>query len=154
MMCPLQSRWTMVTSWSLDGSAQSEHEHRTVPGLRVLGLTLLTAGLHNTLRPVVFSRRVCQVWSSQVPVGWERGENKWSSSWGLVLLLLILVSALLVSTWIHIRRGHLSRSAAYFPSRGRACWVGGRRWRLSRRRQFPRKVSFYFFLGEKTLLFF
>ena len=34
------------------------------------------------------------------------GEHKWSSSWGLVLLLLILVSVLLVSTWIHIRRGH------------------------------------------------
>ena len=53
-----------------------------------------------------------------------------SSSWGLVLLLLILVSVLLVSTWIHIRRGHRhsgqrpSSSAVYFPSRGRARWVG------------------------------
>ena len=48
--------------------------------------------------------------------------------------LLILVTVLLVSAWIHIRRGHryscqrLSRSAAYFPSRGRARWVGRRRW--------------------------
>ena len=78
------------------------------------------------------------------------GENKWSSSWGLVLLLLILVSVLLVSTWIHIRRGHrhsgqrLSCSVAHFPSRGRARWVGGRRWRLSRRRQSSKGVSFLF----------
>ena len=82
----------------------------------------------------------------------------------MTLLLLILESALLVSTWIHIRRRHrhsgqrLSRSAAYFPSRGRARWVGGRRWALSRRRQSPRKVSFYvhfIFFWEKnfTLVF-
>ena len=46
----------------------------------------------------------------------SRGEwgwgNKWSSSWGLVLLLLILVSVLLVSTWIHIRRGASSQWSA------------------------------------------
>ena len=78
------------------------------------------------------------------------GENKWSSSWGLILLLLILVSVLLVSTWINIRRGHrhsgqrLSCSVVHFPSRGRARWVGGRRWRLSRRRQSSKGVSFYF----------
>ena len=83
----------------------------------------------------------------------------------LVLLLLILVTALLVSTWIHIERGHRnsgqrpSRSAAYFPSRGRARLVGGRRWRLSRRRQFSKGVSLYFpfisFGGkEKFSLFF
>ena len=45
----------------------------------------------------------------------------------------------------------------YFPSRGRARWVGGRRWRLSRRRQSPRSVSFYFpcfsFLGRKLYSF-
>ena len=45
------------------------------------------------------------------------------------------MSVLLVSTWIYIRRGRrhscqrLSCPAAYFPSRGRARWVGGRRWR-------------------------
>ena len=91
-------------------------------------------------------------------------ENKWSSFWGLVLLLLILVTALLVSTWIHVGRGHRhsgqrpSRSTVHLPSRGRTCWVGGRRWRLSRRRQFHPKVSFtsllYLFFLEKTLLFF
>ena len=77
------------------------------------------------------------------------GENKWSSSWGLVLLLLILVSVLLVNTWIHIRRGHRHSSqrpscVVHFSSRGRARWVGGRRWPLSRRRQISKSGSFYF----------
>ena len=54
---------------------QSINSSMVVPGLQ----TLLTAGLHNTLRPVhwqawwvVFSQRVCKVWSSQIPVGWGR----------------------------------------------------------------------------------
>ena len=73
------------------------------------------------------------------------------------------VSVLLVSTWIYIRRGHRhsgqrpSRSAAYFASRGRARWVGGRRWRLSRRRQFPRVrlfiSHFLSFLGDQLYSF-
>ena len=76
------------------------------------------------------------------------GENKWSSSSGLVLFLLILVTVLLVGTLINIRRGHRhsdqrpSQSAVHFPSRGRARWVGGQRWALSRRRQSSGKVSF------------
>ena len=45
-----------------------------------------------------------KVQSSQVPVGWETGKIN-SSSWGLVLLLLILVSVLLVSTWITLGGG-------------------------------------------------
>ena len=84
---------------------------------------------------------------------------------GMVLLLLIPVSLLLVSTLIHVRREHrhsgqrLSCSAVHFPSRGRARWVGGRRWRLSRRRQSPREKVFLFllcvlFFREKILLFF
>ena len=57
------------------------------------------------------------------------------------------MTALLVSTWVHIRRGHrhscqrLSRSAVHFPSRGRALWIGGRRWPLA---NLQREVSFYF----------
>ena len=35
-------------------------------------------------------------------------------------------------------------SAVHIPSRGRARWVRGRRWRLSRRRQSSKGVSFYF----------
>ena len=70
----------------MDGSAQSEYAHARCPGCRVLGLTLLIVGSHNTLRPVrlqawwvVFSQRVCKVEQSRVPKGWEKGENKWSS---------------------------------------------------------------------------
>ena len=84
--------------------------------------------------------------------GLGMGESKWSTSWGLVLLLLILVSVLLVSTWIFIGRVHrhsgqrLSCPAAYLPSRGRARWVGRRRCRLSRRSQSPKRASFLFHL--------
>ena len=81
---------------------------------------------------------------------------------GVGHLLLILVSVLLVSTWFHIRREHRhswqrpSRLAVYLTSQGRARWVGGRRWRLSRRRQSPKGASFYFprylFLGRTCLV--
>ena len=69
---------------------------------------------------------------------------------GFGLLLLILVSVLLAGTLINIKRGHRysgqrpSGSVVHFPSRGRARWVGGRRWPLSRRRQTSKRVSFYF----------
>ena len=154
---PLRFGWTMVTSclWMVWPHRSMNIARRL--GFRVLGLTLPTAGLHNMLRPVHLQRLVepSSRWLGE-------GENKWSSSLGLVLLLLILVTALLVSTWIHIRRRHRhsgqrpSCSAAYFPSRGRARWVGRRRWRLSRRRQSPKKVSLYFpfvFLERKLFFF-
>ena len=140
-------------------------------GCRVLGLTLLSVGFRSTLRPVhlqaqwaVSSLRVCKVWPSQVPEGMGEGENKWSSSWGLVLLLLILVSVLLVGTLINIGRGHRhsgqcpSCSVVHFPSRGRARWVGGRRWRLSQRRQSSKKSVFLFpcclFFAEENFTLF
>ena len=48
---------------------------------------------------------VCARFSrAKFPLVKGRG-NEWPSSCGLVLLLLILVSVLLVGTWIHIRRG-------------------------------------------------
>ena len=50
-----------------------------------------------------------------------------------------------------------SCSSVHFPSRGRARWVGGRRWPLSRRSQSSRKRTFYFpwvIFGVKTMLFF
>ena len=92
--------------------------------------------------------------------GWAWGENKRSSLWELVLLLFFLVSFLLVSTWIHTRRGYRhscqrpSRLAMCLPSRGRARLVGRRRWRLSRRRHSPKGAFFCFtcvsFLGERN----
>ena len=92
---------------------------------------------------------VCARFSRASRGEWGWG-NKWSSLWGLVLLLLILVSVFLVGTLINIRREHRysgqcpSCSVVHFPSRGRARWVGGRRWPLSRRRQTSKGVSFYF----------
>ena len=155
----------------MDGLAQSEYEHCTASELQgpPVNLTNRWVAQHTASCPLAgvvgcVLPRCAQglVWPGSRWLG--EGENKWSSSWRLVLLLLILVSVLLVSTWTHIRRGHrhsgprLSCSAVHFPSRGLALWVGGRRWRLSRRRQFPRKMSFYFpflsFVGEKTLFFF
>ena len=46
------------------------------------------------------------------------GRNKWSSSWGLVLLLLILVSVLLVGTLINIREeGGIVTAVSVHPAR-------------------------------------
>ena len=137
-----------MTSWSW--MVQRNRSIYTVRclGCRVLGLNLLTVGLRNTLRPRL----------------WENGENNWSFSWELAFLLFILVSVLLGSIWMNIRKEcrnsgqRPSCSSVHFPSRGRARWVGGRRWPLSRRSQFSRKRTFYFpwviFWGAKLCLFF
>ena len=87
------------------------------------------------------SQHVRKVSSGQVPVGWGEGPALGFTLGGG-----------------HRHSGQRpSRSAVNFPSRGRARWVGGRRWRLSRRRQSSKGVSFYFpfvsFFGERTLLF-
>ena len=155
----------------MDGLTQSEYEHCTASELQGPRVNLnfpLGCPTHCVLstsrRGGLCAPNVCARFSrAKFPlVGGER-ENKWSSSWGLVLFLLILVSVLLVSTWIHIRRGHrhsgqrLSCSVVHFPSRGRARWVGRRRWRLSRRRQSSKGVFFFpwciFFWGTNFTLF-
>ena len=145
----------------MHGLAQSEYKHCTASGLQGprVNLTYRWVTQHTASCPlagvvgcVLPTCAQCLVEPSSRWLG--EGENKWSSFWGLVLLSSILVTDLLVSTWNHIRRGHRtsgqrpSRSAAYFPSRGRARWVGGRRWRLSRRRQFSKGASFYFPFGS------
>ena len=128
----------------MDGEAQSEYAHRTASGLQGPRVNLtyrwvtqraascLLAGVVGCVLPT------CAQGLVEPGSRWlGEGENKWSSSWGLVLLWLILVTALLVSTWIHIRRKHRysgqrpTRSAVCFLSRGRARWDGGRRWALS-----------------------
>ena len=146
----------------MDGSAQSEYAHRTVPGLPGPRFSLTAScPLAGAAGCVLPTRAQGSVEPGSRWLG--EGQNKLSSSWGLFLLLLILVLALLVSTWIYIRRGRrhscqrLSRSAAYFPSRGRARWVGGRRWRMSRRRQSSKRclfISLLYLFWDKTLLFF
>ena len=93
------------------------------------------------------------------------GENKWSSSCGLVLLLLINgVCPSGQHLGFTLGGGHRhsgqrpSCSVAHFPSRGRARWVGGRRWRLSRRRQSSKVCLFISLLnlfgGTSCTLFF
>ena len=154
----------------MDGLAQSEYEHCTASGLQGprVNLAYRWVAQHTASCPLagVVGCVLPTCAKGSVEPGSRllgQGENKWSSSWGLVLLLLILVSVLLASTWIHIRRGHrysgqrLSCSAVYFPSRGRARWVGGRRWALSRRDQSSKSASFYFpfvFWEENILPFF
>ena len=139
-------------------------------GCRVVGLTLSTAGLPNTLRPVHQADVVgcvlptCAQGLVDPSSRWlGEGENKWSSSWGLVLLFvnpgvcpsgqhLDSHSEGGIVTVISVHPARLCTS----PSRGRARWVGGRRWPLSGRRQPSGKVSFYFpfvfFFGKKALL--
>ena len=141
----------------MDGLAQSEYEHCTASELQGprVNLTYRWVAQHTASCPLTgvvgCLLPTCVKGSVEPGSRWlGEGENKWSSSWGLVLLLLILVSVLLVGTLINIRRGHRhsgqrpSCSVVHFPSRGRARWVGGRRWPLSRRRQTSKGVSFYF----------
>ena len=109
----------------VDGSAQSESEHRTVSGLQGprVDLTHRWVTQHAASCPhasVVGCVLPTCVQGLAEPGSRElgMGENKWSSFWGLVLLLLILVSFLLVSTWIHIRRRALSKLSASIPPGG------------------------------------
>ena len=141
----------------MDGLTQSENVHCTASGLQGPrdNLTFLWVAQHIASSPLAGAvgcvlPSCVQGLADPGPQGEWVGGNKWSSSWGLVLLLLILVSALLIGTVINIRRGASSQWSASIllggalPSRGRARWVGGRRWPLSRRRQTSKGVSFYF----------
>ena len=153
----------------MDGLTQSEYVHCTASGLHGprVNLTYRWVAQHAASCPLAGVMGCvlpsCAQGLVEPSSSWlGEGENKWSSSWGLVLLLLILVSVLLVGTLINIRRRHRhsgqcpSCSVVHFPSRGR--WVGGRRWQLSRRRQFSKGVSVYvpcvsFFWGTSFTLF-
>ena len=153
----------------MDGSAQSEYLHCTKPGLQGprVNLTYRWVAQHTASCPLAgvvgcLLPSCVQGLAEPGPRGeWGWG-NKWSSLWGLVLVLLILVSVLLVSIWMNIRKGfrnsgqRLPCLTVHFPSRGRARWVGGRRWSLSRRCQTPKKRTFNFprvFLGDETMPF-
>ena len=141
----------------MNGPAQVEYAHRTVSGLRGprVNPTYRWVTQHTASCPLagaagcVLSSCV-RGFAERGSQGLGEGENKWISFWGLVLLLSILVFFLLVNTWIHNWKRHRhscrrpSHLAVHFPSRGRARWVGGRRWRLSRRCQSPKRRSFYF----------
>ena len=139
----------------MDGLTQSEYVHCTASGLQGprVNLTFRWVAQHIASCPLAGAvgcvlPSCVQGLAEPGPRGEGGWGNKWSSFGGLVLLLLILVSVLLAGNWINIRRGHRnsgqrpSCSVVHFPSRGRARCVGRRRWRLSRRRQSSKGVSF------------
>ena len=95
----------------MDGLVQSEYVHRTASGVQGprVNLTYRWVAQHTASCPLAgvvgcVLPTCAQGSVEQGSRGLGEGENKWSSSWELVLLLLILVSVLLVSTWINIRR--------------------------------------------------
>ena len=109
----------------MDGAAQSEFAHRTVSGLQGPRVNLSLPLGHTTRCVLSTSRRgglcspnVCARFSrAGLPRvgGAGRGGREGPLFGGLVLLLLILVFFLLVSTWIHIRRGASSQLSASMP---------------------------------------
>ena len=134
----------------MDGLAQSVYEHCTASGLQGprVNLTYRWVAQHTASCPlagvVCCVLPTCAKGLVEPSSRWMgEGESKRS-------FLSILVSVLLLSTWINIRKGirnsgqRLSCSAVHFLPRGRARWVGGRRWRLSRLHQSSKGVSFYF----------
>ena len=154
----------------MDGLAQSEYEHcmaSELQGPRV-SLTYRWVAQHTASCPL--GDVVCCVLPTcaqglVVPSSrWlGEGENRWSSSWRLVLLLLILVSVLLVGTWINIRRGivtvvivHPARRCTSPPG---SCPLG---WEKALATVTTSPISqecvfsfpLYIFLEEQIILFF
>ena len=97
----------------MDGLTQSECVHCTASGLQGprVNLTFRWVAQHIAYCPLagvmgcVFPSCVQGLAEPDPRGDWEKGYKR-SSSWGLILLLLILVSVLLVGTLINIRRGH------------------------------------------------
>ena len=139
----------------MDGLAQSEYEHCTASELQGprVNLTFRWVAQHTASCPLAgVVGCVLPTCAQGLVVPSSRwlgeGENNWSSSWRLVLLLLILVSVLLVGTLINIREASSQWSASILLGdalllSGSCRWVGGRRWRLSRRLQSSKGASFY-----------
>ena len=155
----------------MDGSAQSEYLHCTMPGLQGprVNLTYRWVAQHTASCPLAGAvgcllPSCVQGLAEPSSRLWVDGENNWSFSWTLAFLLFILVSVLLGGIWMNIRKECRNSgqrptcSSVHFTSRGRARWVGGRRWPLSRRSQSSRKRTFYFpwgiFWGVRSCLIF
>ena len=150
----------------MDGSAQSEYLHCTMPELQGprVNLTYRWVAQHTASCPlagVVGCLLPSCVQGSAEPGSrfWEKGENNWFFSWGLAFLLFILMSVLVVSIWMNIRKEcrnsgqRPSCLTKHLPSWGRARWVGRRRWPLSKFPQNGPFISLVFFLGDKTVPF-
>ena len=154
----------------MDGSAQSEYLHCTMPGLQGprINLTYRWVAQHTASCPLAgvvgcVLPTCVQGLAEPSSRSLGEGEHEWSSLWGLVLLLLILVSVLLVSTWIHFRRGLSSQLSTSIPPGGTlpssgSCPLG---WGTALATVTTLPVSkekvflfpFCFFQGEKTMLF-
>ena len=151
----------------MDGLAQSEYAHRTVPGLQGprVNLTYRWVTRHTASCPLAgvvgcVLPTCVEGLAEPGSRGDGLGENKWSS--------FLVIGPPFVNPGVFPPGSHFgftsgggidgcqrpSRSAAYFPLQ--ALWVGERPWQLSRRRQSTRKCLFIslLFFCEKTLLFF
>ena len=109
----------------MDGLAQLEYEQCTASGLHRprVGLTYRWVAQHTASCPLAgvvgCVLPTCAQGLVEPNSRWlGEGENKWSSSWGLVLFLLILVSFLMVSTGIFIKREASSQWSASIPLSG------------------------------------
>ena len=147
----------------MDGLTQSEYVHCTASGLQgpLVNLTFRWVAQHIASCPVAGAvgcvlPSCVQGLAEPGPRGeWGWG-SKWSSSWGLVLLLLILVSVLLIGPLINIRRGHVTVVSVH-PARW--CLLG---WEkalatVTTSPNFQKCVflfPLYIFFGERFVLFF
>ena len=109
----------------MDGLAQSEFEHCTVSGLQgpPVNISCRWVTQHAASCPLAgvvgCVLPTCAQGLVEPSSRWlGKGENKWSSCWEMVVLLLILVFVLLVSTWIHTRRGASLQLSASIPPGG------------------------------------
>ena len=142
----------------MDGLAQSEYEHYTASGLQGprVNLTYRWLAQHTASCPPA---GVVDCVLPTCAQGLVEPNSRWLGGGRKYMVLFLGIGPPFVNCGVcpsdqhldsHLEGGHRhsgqrqSCSAVHFSSRGRARWVGRRRWRLSRRRQFPRKVSFYF----------
>ena len=170
MMCSLQLRWLDHGDLLvMDGSAQSEYAHRTASALQGPRVNLAYRWVTQHAASFPFAGVVGCVFPTCVQGyvepnsrGLGEGENKWSSSWGLVLLLSILVFAFWSAPGVTLGGGIVTVVSVH-PARRRASPLGvvpvglgdvvGDCHDVA---NLLKIVSFYFpfFLGEQTLLFF
>ena len=105
----------------MDGLTQSEYVHCTASGLQGPRVNFTFRWVAQHIASCPLAGAVGCVLPSCVQGLAEPGPqeewgwgNKWSSCWGLVLLLLILVSVLLIGTLSNIGRGHSNSGQASF----------------------------------------
>ena len=153
----------------MDGSAQSEYLHCTMPGLQGprVNLTYRWVAQHTASCPlagVVGCLLPSCVQGLAEPSSrlWDKGENNWSFSWGLAFLLFILMTVPLVSIWMNIRKEcrhsgqRLSCSSVHFPLGVVPVGLGDGVGLCRGAASFPENrpfISLGFFSGEQTMPF-